>query len=616
MCGIVAYIGRRRAAPLILDGLQRLEYRGYDSAGIGLMGAAGDFELHRSVGRVSALAESFEAEKISATLGVGHTRWATHGAVTVPNAHPQFSCHGQFLLVHNGVIENFRELRQFLMEREYSFASETDTEVLVNWIEFCYRQEDGAGVEALLRTIRKALKEVQGTYGLAVLCRDFPKTLLAARNGSPLLIGVGKEEHIVASDAAAIVTHTTQVIYLRDRELALMSDDELQVSTLQAERVSTRICTIDWMAEKAEKGRHEHYMHKEIHEQAQAIAEALRGHIDERLASTRFGGIEPLARELRGLQRIIFCACGSAWHACLEAEYLIEHYAHIPVEVEYASEFRYRHVPLAKHTLVIVVSQSGETLDTLAALAEAKRRGCSVMGITNVIGSSIARETDCGIYQHAGPEMGVASTKAFTSQLCILAMLAIHLGRLRDLDYDEGLTFLRDLRELPQKIEETLRLEQEIRELAQRYAAHEQMLFLGRQTLFPIALEGALKLKEIAYVQAQGYPIAEMKHGPIALISEQCPSFVFETQASLFPKTRSNIQEIRARRGKVILVSTPDIPCDAGECEEHIVISQTHPALQPILAIIPAQFFAYHVALLRGCDVDRPRNLAKSVTVE
>ncbi|MDR2419754.1 MAG: glutamine--fructose-6-phosphate transaminase (isomerizing) [Puniceicoccales bacterium] len=616
MCGIVGYVGRRPAAPLIFEGLQHLEYRGYDSAGIGLIKADDTFELYRNVGRVAALLECFEPRQSDSHVGIGHTRWATHGAVSVLNAHPHRSYHGDFLLVHNGVIENFKTLKSFLLEKDYAFYSDTDTEILANLIEFYYQQQATTEPASFLQAVQEALRHVQGTYGLAVLCQDCPNHLLAARNGSPLLIGIGDNEHIVASDAAAIVTYTSQVIYLRDREIALMSSDDLQICTLQSENVSAEVCTIDWSPEEAERGQHEHYMHKEIYEQAQVIVNAIRGHISDDFSSPRFGGLAPLGNRWNEIDRIVFCACGSAWHACLEAEYLIEHYAHIPVEVEYASEFRYRNAPLSKRTLVVVVSQSGETLDTLAALAEAKRRGYPVVGITNVVGSTISRETDCGIYQHAGPEIGVASTKAFTSQLCILAMLAVYLGRLRHMDYTEGVSFIQALQELPQKIEETLLLEQQISEIAQRYYQSEQFLFLGRQTLFPVALEGALKLKEIAYVYAQGYPSAEMKHGPIALVSKECPTVIFATQAAIFPKTLSNIQEIRARNGPIIMVATGEIPMDPSESEAFVIIPKTHPALQPILATIPAQFFAYHMALRRGCDVDKPRNLAKSVTVE
>ncbi|MDR0445218.1 MAG: glutamine--fructose-6-phosphate transaminase (isomerizing) [Puniceicoccales bacterium] len=616
MCGIIGYTGFRPAAPLILDGLQRLEYRGYDSAGIGLLDPSREFELHRSVGRVTSLRESFDLEKSTSHTGIGHTRWATHGKVSTENAHPHKSHYGHFLLVHNGVVENFKKIKNFLLEHGYSFYSETDTEVLVNLIEFHYRQGQVAELANFLQATQKALQDIQGTYGIAVLCRDFPDRLLAAKNSSPLLIGIGEQEYIVASDAAAIVPYTSRVVYLQDREIAFISHDELDIYTLQTKKTSITTHLIDWSPEEAQRGRYEHYMLKEIHEQPQVIANTMRGHISDDLSTTHFGGIAALLTQFHRLDRIVFCACGSAWHACLEAEYLIEHYARIPVEVEYASEFRYRNAPLSKNTLIAVVSQSGETLDTLEALLEARRKGYSVIGITNVVGSSIARETDAGVYQHAGPEIGVASTKAFTSQLCITAMLAIYLGRLRQMDYTDGTAFIQALQELPKKIEETLLLEAQISEIAQRYHHYEQFLFLGRQTMYPIALEAALKLKEIAYIQAQGYPIAEMKHGPIALVSEHCPSFVLETQAAIFPKTLSNIQEIRARHGKVILVTTSDIPSEDMEVEERITIPRTHHALQPILATIPVQFFAYHMALLRHCDVDKPRNLAKSVTVE
>jgi glucosamine--fructose-6-phosphate aminotransferase (isomerizing) len=616
MCGIIGYIGHRPAASPILDGLERLEYRGYDSAGMGFLNPSHEFELYRSVGRVASLQQTLDPAKHTSCMGIGHTRWATHGKVTVENTHPHKSYHSHFILVHNGVIENFKELKRFLLQQHYAFYSETDTEVLVNFIEYHYLRETPAGVETFQKSVLHALQEVQGTYGIALLCRDFPDHLLAARNSSPLLIGIGKQEQIIASDAAAIAHHTSRVIYLRDHELALLSRDEIYLSSFHTENIPLEINTIDWSPEEADRGPYEHYMQKEIHEQPQVIENAARGRISEDASTPRFGGILSLLDQLRHVKRIVICACGSAWHAGLEAEYLIEHYAHIPVEVEYASEFRYRNAPIEKHTLLIVISQSGETLDTLEAVAEAKRKGYTVMGISNVVGSSIARATDAGIYQHAGPEIGVASTKAFSSQLCILAMLAIYLGRLGPMNSAEGVDFCQALQELPKKIEEVLLLEPLVAEIARRYHSHEHFLFLGRQTLFPIALEGALKLKEISYIHAEGYPVAEMKHGPIAMISPQCPSFVLETQPAFFQKTLSNIQEIRARHGAIILVTTANISIGPGEVEEHIVIPQTHPALQPILATIPTQCFAYHMALLRGCDVDKPRNLAKSVTVE
>jgi glucosamine--fructose-6-phosphate aminotransferase (isomerizing) len=583
---------------------------------VGFLSPSREFELHRSVGRVSSLRESLNAEQSTACVGIGHTRWATHGKVSTENTHPHTSHYGYFLLVHNGVIENFKKIKNFLLKHGYSFYSETDTEVLVNFIEFHYRQEQIKEPSKFLQATQKALQGVEGTYGIAVLCRDFPDQLLVAKNSSPLLIGIGKREYIVASDAAAIITYTSKVVYLQDREIALISHEEVNIHTFQSKKNSIEMHFLDWSPEEVRQGEYKHYMLKEIHEQSQVIINAIQGHISDDFSTTHFGGITGLVAQFRQLDRIIFCACGSAWHVCLEAEYLIEHFAKIPVEVEYASEFRYRNAPISKNTLIIVISQSGETLDTLEALLEAKRKGYPVMGITNVIGSSIARNTDAGIYQHAGPEIGVASTKAFTSQLCIVAMLAIYLGRLRDMDFAEGAVFIRALQELPTKIEETLLLETQIAEIAQRYHHYEQFLFLGRQTMYPIALEGALKLKEIAYIQAQGYPIAEMKHGPIALVSERCPSLILETQAAIFPKTFSNVQEISARHGKIILVTTSDIPLEDIKIEEHIIIPKTHHALQPILAAIPVQFFAYYMALLRGCDVDKPRNLAKSVTVE
>lgn len=618
MCGIVGYIGKQRAGAILLEGLKRLEYRGYDSAGMALCSEQG-LQVIKKSGRVEALAALARSHPSSANVGISHTRWATHGGVTDRNAHPHQSWDGKLALVHNGVIENYLGLRRFLEGEGITFQSETDSEVLVNLIAYHYAQHPQAAdgeCHALVSAIRQALSLVEGTYGIAVVSIDYPGEIIGARKGSPLCLGIGKDENMIASDVAAFVRRIQNVVYLDDGQIVHLKDEDFSITTLADEAIDPEIKQIDWEIEQAELGTFTHFMEKEIFEQPLALENAMRGRFSDDESTAKFGGLNLSAREFRQVDRILFCACGTAWHACLVAEHMIEKYARIPVEVEYASEFRYRNAPLDKNTLVFVISQSGETLDTLEAMREAQRKGFRVLGISNSVGSTIARESDGGIYQHAGAEVGVASTKAFTSQLMIAGMLALYLGRLRDLSYTAGREMVDAFRTLPGLVSQILNQADEIRQIARNYAHFEDFLFLGRQNMFPIALEGALKLKEISYIHAEGYPAAEMKHGPIALVSEQCPSVVLSPHGETFHKIISNIQETRARKGKVIAVTSAgkEFPADAADAIIHIPAA--HDCVMPILATVPLQLLSYYIALERGCDVDKPRNLAKSVTVE
>lgn len=613
MCGIIGYIGRKSAGEILLDGLQRMEYRGYDSAGIALLEAE-KIETLKRVGKVANLVQAYrEGFKRTGTMGIGHTRWATHGHVSEQNAHPQLSNDQRFAIVHNGIIENYAKIQQFLQERGYTFYSETDTEVLVNLIDYHYRRHN---TQSFLEIVRKSLCHVEGTYGIAVMSVAYPGELVVARKSSPLLIGIGNGENIIASDAAAVVRYTKRVIYLNDGEIASVTADNFSISTLASETPKTILQELDWEIRDAELAGYPHYMLKEIFEQPAVLENAMRGRFTEDHDSTKFGGLPLTLQDLRVADRILFCACGSAYHACLEGKYWIEKFARIPVDVEYASEFRYRNAPMEPRTVVFVVSQSGETIDTLAALNEAQRRGYRVLGVTNTVGSAIARAAEGGIYQHAGIEMGVASTKAFTSQLAVLSMLALLMARTRDMDAIAGQQYVRALRSLPEMTKEVLELSEPIHQLAQKYAHCRRFLFLGRQAMYPIALEGALKLKEVAYVDAQAYPTAEMKHGPIALVSEETVCIFVATQRTLWEKTVSNIQEVRARGAKVVVIVSEDQIFDERPYDDVIRIPAVHVGIKPILSVIPLQLFAYYVGVLLGCDVDRPRNLAKSVTVE
>lgn len=615
MCGIVGYIGKREATPILLEGLKRLEYRGYDSSGVAVL-KNNKIEYKKRTGRVAELSRVALNNGLSGTLGICHTRWATHGGVTEANAHPHLSNDGKIALVHNGVIENYLSIKKFLTSKGVTFYSETDTEVFVNLIAYHYEKENAASPTRFRDSIRRSLKHVEGTYGIAAICTECPDEMVGARKGSPLIVGVGENEYLIASDVSALVSRTSNVVYLNDGEMVSIKNGELSLVDYDEKTLEPEIHQVDWDTSEGELGNFEHFMLKEIFEQPEAIKNAMRGRFSDDDSSAKFGGLNISAQELRQIDRILFCACGTAWHACLVGEYLIERYARIPVEVEYASEFRYRNAPLDKNTLVIVVSQSGETIDTLAALKEAKRKGFRTLAINNSVGSTIAREADGGIYQHAGPEVGVASTKAFTSQLMILSMMAVYLGRLRDLSFQEGFECVEGLKKVPELVERAVTQNDAIYKIAEKYKDMTDCLFLGRQDMFPIALEGALKLKEISYIHAEGYPAAEMKHGPIALISKECPVIVLATQPDILGKLISNIQEVKARGAPVIAVTCESHPLPEGLADDEIVIPDCHRTALPILASIPMQILSYHIANLRGCDVDKPRNLAKSVTVE
>ena len=616
MCGIVGYIGRNRAGSIMLDGLRRLEYRGYDSSGMVVSEGKG-FEQIKRTGRVVNLEEALEEPQLGGNLGISHTRWATHGDVTEANAHPHTSSDGKISMVHNGVIENHGSMKKFLVEKGYTFQSETDSEALCNLIAYHYDKESKDGEKnPFLEAIRKSLRHVNGTYGIAVICSDFPNDLIGARRGSPLIIGIGNGENLLASDVNAITHCTQNVVYLDDNEVVHLKNDDFSITTVSSKRVEAVIHKVDWDTSEADLGDYDHFMQKEIFEQPSSLKNGMRGRFSDDDSTAVFGGLNLKAQELRKIDRILFIACGTAWHSCLVAEHLIERYARIPVEVEYASEFRYRDAPLDKNMLVVAISQSGETIDTLAALREAKRKGYRTLAINNSVGSTIARESDGGIYQHAGPEVGVASTKAFTSQIMISALLALYLGRLRDLSYADGVGIVKALRTMPEQVKEMLKQNDKIASIAKKYAKYEDCLFLGRQLMFPIALEGALKLKEISYIHAEGYPAAEMKHGPIALISEDCPSVFLAASGEIFSKSLANMQEVKARKGKIICIATEGCDIPDGLVDDLILVPECHEIVKPILMSIPIQLFSYHVALERGCDVDKPRNLAKSVTVE
>ena len=616
MCGIVGYIGRDRAGSIMLDGLRRLEYRGYDSSGMVVSNGKG-FEQIKRTGRVVNLKESLDESQLGGNLGISHTRWATHGDVTEANAHPHTSSDSKISLVHNGVIENYAGMKDFLTDKGYTFQSETDSEVLCNLIAYHYDKEPKESKKnPFHEAVRKSLRHVDGTYGIAVICPDFPDELIGARKGSPLIIGIGKGEHLLASDVNAITHCTQNVVYLDDNEIVHLKNDDFSISTVSRKSVEAIIHKVDWDTSEADLGDYDHFMQKEIFEQPISLENGMRGRFSDDDSTAVFGGLNLNPQELRQIDRILFIACGTAWHSCLVAEYLIERFARIPVEVEYASEFRYRDAPLDKNTLVIAISQSGETIDTLGALREAKRKGYRTLAINNSVVSTIARESDGGIYQHAGPEIGVASTKAFTSQIMISALLALYLGRLRDLGYGDGVEIVKALRSVPEQVKELLKQNDKIASIAKKYAKYEDCLFLGRQLMFPIALEGALKLKEISYIHAEGYHAAEMKHGPIALICEDCPSVFLAASGEIFNKSLANMQEVKARKGKVICIATEGCDIPDGLVDDTILVPECHEIVKPILMSIPIQLFSYHVAVERGCDVDKPRNLAKSVTVE
>jgi glucosamine--fructose-6-phosphate aminotransferase (isomerizing) len=622
MCGIVAYVGRRLAQPVLIEGLKRLEYRGYDSAGIAVIDAANHLHVRKAVGRISVLESSLDAKKLPAAhIGMAHTRWATHGAPNEVNAHPHTDDTGRLALVHNGVIENYAALKQFLIERGHKFVTQTDTEVLAVLIGDLYTELKAknhlpAGASLLQRAVQAALHEVEGTYGLAVVCKDEPDTLVVARKGSPLILGVGKDEYIVASDPAAIVEHTTQAIYLNDNEMAVIRPDSFHTTTIDDIDTSPVVSQLENKIEAYELGQYEHYMLKEIFEQPTAIRNCLRGRANEREGAIILGGLSSYSRELIRARRFILTGQGTAWHAGLVGDYLMEDLAKVVTETTYASEFRYRNPIVEEGTVVVAISQSGETADTLAALREAKEKGALCIGVVNVVGSTIARETGVGIYLHAGPEIGVASTKAFTCQCVVLTMLALFLGRRRYMSQAQCAEIIDGLVGVPDHIQEVLKHSEEIRDIARRFCDRENWLFLGRGYHFPVALEGALKMKEISYIHAEGMPAAEMKHGPIALINEGMPVVFLATRGLQYEKVLSNIEEVRARGGRIIAVATEGDTAIRRLCEHVIYVPNVAEPLQPLLTVVPLQLLAYHAAVARGCNVDKPRNLAKSVTVE
>jgi glucosamine--fructose-6-phosphate aminotransferase (isomerizing) len=615
MCGIVGYVGRAEAPQALLQGLKRLEYRGYDSAGIATL-TGGGIAVRKSVGRIADLERLVAEQPIHGQTGICHTRWATHGAVTQENAHPHFDQSGHLVLVHNGVIENYLELRTALEEQGHVFKSQTDTEVLAHLVGHEFDRLRSHTKGALVEALRAALRQVIGTYGIALIHQDVPGVLIGARRGSPLVLGIGKGENLLASDAAAMVSHTRDVVYLKDYELVELDADGFQITTLQGDGAGYEISKVEFTEKDVSKGEYPHYMLKEIFEQPRTVRDAMRGRLSPEEGTAKLGGLEMSNAELRDVERVVIAGCGTALHAGMVGEYMIETLAHIPVECEFASELRYRNLPLPKDTLVFVISQSGETADTLAALRESQRKGHRTLGICNNVGSTIARESDGGVYMHAGPEIGVAATKSFTSQLVVQALVGLLLGRITHLSHSEGLNIIRQLEALPDKVAKTLELNDQIARIARKYAQSETMLFMGRQFNYPIALEGALKLKETSYIAASGHPSAELKHGVIALIDEKTPSVFIAPSDAVFEKNLSNIEEVKARKGPVIAIGTEGEERLGHVADDVILIPDAPDFLMPILTVVPLQLLAYHIAVERGCDVDKPRNLAKSVTVE
>jgi glutamine---fructose-6-phosphate transaminase (isomerizing) len=618
MCGIVGYIGKQSAAPVILEGLRRLEYRGYDSAGLCVLDGKG-LDLRKKKGKIDeGLAKILKAEPVEGSLGIGHTRWATHGPPADENSHPHLDQSGRIAVVHNGVVENYDRIKARLLKEGHTFRSETDTEVLAHLIgdHYAKRKKENSGTNPLTQAVCDALKEVIGTYGVAVMCADQPDTMVGARRGSPLIIGIGDGENFLASDANAIVAHTRKVVYLNDYDVTTVTRDRFDVQNLGTDTANVQISKIEFEAQDAERGDYAHFMLKEIFEQPRTVENALRGRVDLENATAKFGGLNMTSAELRTVDRIVIAASGTSWHAALVGEYLIEELAHLPVEIEFAHEFCYRNAPLDRDTILLVISQSGETADTLAALREAKRRGHKALAIVNVVGSTIARESDGGIYMHAGPEIGVASTKAFVSTLTILSLLAVHLGRMRMLSAGRALEILRALEALPAQVESVLKQDGALKKLAHKYAKADDFFFLARGYNFPIALEGALKLKEISYIHAEGYSAAEMKHGPIALIDPATPTVFLVPQDSMYDKTMANLAMIRARKGPIIALATEGDSQVKSVADDVIYLPKALEPIYPVLATVPLQLFAYHIAVARGCDVDKPRNLAKSVTVQ
>ncbi len=608
MCGIVGYIGDRGASPLLLDGLKRLEYRGYDSAGVAIMNGHG-VETRKAAGKISRLEAALASAPIGGNIGIAHTRWATHGAPTECNAHPHVDCKRHIAVVHNGIIENSTTLKAQLIERGHKFVSETDTEVLAHLIEEAF---DGVLEDAVI----EALWQVEGTYGIAVVSSEDSDKIVAARKGSPLLVGLGDGEYYIASDASAILSHTREVVYLDDGDLAVLTRDGYRVIDLRAKELDRKVHKIEWDLQQIERGGYAHFMLKEIFEQPQTIENCMRGRLLDEEGTAKLGGLNMTDEELLKFDNVVITACGTSWHSALIGEHMMEELTRIPVEVEYASEFRYRNPIVNDRTLCIVISQSGETADTLAAMREARNRGARTYGVVNVVGSTIARESNGGIYVHAGPEIGVASTKAFTSQVVALALLTLKIGRLKDVSVVRGKEIIDALRALPAQVQQILDRAPEIEAFAEEFKRAQNFLYLGRGYNFPTALEGALKLKEISYIHAEGYPAAEMKHGPIALIDEMMPVVFIAPHDAVFDKIVSNVQEVKARKGTVIAITSRDEPALAGKVDYEFRIPETIDMLAPVLACIPLQLLAYYIAVKRGSNVDQPRNLAKSVTVE
>jgi glutamine---fructose-6-phosphate transaminase (isomerizing) len=616
MCGIIGYIGNAEATPILIDGLRRLEYRGYDSAGVATI-SAGQMELRKCAGRIASLTQLVQKQPMHGTAGIGHTRWATHGHVTDDNAHPHLDQSGKLALIHNGVIENFQQLRDQLVTQGHTFRSETDTEVLAHLIGHLFDSLPGPrNKQNLMQAFRLALKQIVGTYGLALFHVDVPDVLLGARRGSPLILGVGKGQNFIVSDVSAIVAHTRDVVYLEDYDVVAIERDQFDVSSLVGTDASFHVSKVEFSTEDVDRGTYSHYMLKEIFEQPNAIRDAMRGRLSPEECTAKLGGLNMSARELRNVERIVLTACGTALHAARVGECLLESLAQIPTEVEFASEFRYRNMPMNKDTLVFAISQSGETIDTLAALRESKRKGHRTLGICNSVGSTIARESDGGVYMHAGPEIGVAATKSFTSQVVILTLLSLLLGRIRHLSSAQGIEVISALEKLPEQAAQILSQSDKIAELADKYSDAAGFLFFGRQYNYPIALEGALKLKEITYKFAEGHPSAELKHGVIALIGPEVPSIMIAPDDPVYDKNINTLEQIKARNGRVIAIATDGRKQIADVADDIIFIPKCPDYISPVLTAIPLQLFAYHLAVKLGRDVDKPRNLAKSVTVE
>ncbi|HNO55441.1 MAG TPA: glutamine--fructose-6-phosphate transaminase (isomerizing) [Chitinophagaceae bacterium] len=612
MCGIVGYTGPREAYPIIIKGLKRLEYRGYDSTGVALQNGKG-LKVYKKKGKVSELEENILGKDLHANTGIGHTRWATHGEPSDRNAHPHSSASGKLAMIHNGIIENYNQLKQDLTNKGYHFSSDTDTEVLLNFIEEIQKSNQ-CGLE---EAVRIALKRVTGAYVILILDADTPDTIIAARKGSPLVIGIGKGEHFLGSDASPMLEYTKEVVYVNDYELAIVKPDELVLKNLGNEKITPYVQKLDIELAAIEKGGYDHFMLKEIFEQPQTIYDCLRGRLDASAGTVTMSGIQQYAEQIVKANRIVMVACGTSWHAGLVAEYIFEELCRINVEVEYASEFRYRNPVIHKGDVIIAISQSGETADTLVAIENAKQKGAIILGVVNVVGSSIARTSHGGAYTHAGPEIGVASTKAFTAQLAVLTMIALKIGYIKGtIEEERYRNLLNELQLIPEKCAWTLKQNEKIKALAEKYKDAQDFLYLGRGYNFPVALEGALKLKEISYIHAEGYPAAEMKHGPIALVDDKLPVVFVATRDAYHEKVVSNMQEIKARKGKVVAVITEGDETTKALCDDVMIVPEADEILAPMLSVVPLQLLAYYIGIARGCDVDKPRNLAKSVTVE